>query len=493
MFTEDYYLTSITAKALYEKYAKDLPIIDYHCHLSPKEICEDLRFSNIAEMWLAHDHYKWRAMRAFGIDEELITGGAGWYDKFYAFAGIIPYLAGNPLYIWCALELKRYFGIDEPLSDKNAEKVYAITSDLIEKNNITPSYLIRQSNVEFIATTDDPADDLLFHKKISENGTYANCRIVPAFRPDKAMGPEKPGYPAYIETLGKVAGVEIKSFRDLMRALEERLKAFKAAGSMLNDNGLTGFIWSDYDEGQIDKIFSKAMNAGSGTMNNSSLTEDDLNKYRSAFLFETAALYSKYGFTAQYHTGAYRNANNVMYGRLGPDTGYDGVDDAVSVRAFGTLLDRLNSAGCLPRVIFYPLDINQYEAFAALAASFCGAENGAGGGGAESRSPGGGPKNRIPRRGWVQLGAPWWFNDQYYGIYRQFESAGNIYPAALSAGMLTDSRSFLSYPRHELYRRALCAYLGAIVDRGEYFSGEEALGNIIRDICYNNAKNYFNL
>jgi len=244
-----------------------------------------------------------------------------------------------------------------------------------------------------------------------------------------------------------------------MRALESRLAAFKSAGAMLNDNGLTGFVWADYTDDEIDHIFHK-----------SNLTPDEINKFRSAFLYETALLYSRHGFTAQYHVGAFRNANTSMFRRLGPDTGYDGVDDAASIRAFGALIDKLNNAGALPRTILYPIDINQYEAFAALAASFNGG-----------------------RRGWVQLGAPWWFNDQYYGIMKQFESAGSLYPVSLSAGMLTDSRSFLSYPRHELYRRALCAYLGSIVDRGEYFSGGEALGEIIQNVCYRNIKEYLQL
>jgi len=340
---------------------------------------------------------------------------------------------------------------------------------LFEKNNVTPSCLINKTNVVFIATTDDPADSLAYHFEIAKNKAYANCKVVPAFRPDKAMGAERPGYPGYVGSLGEAAGAGIKSFRGLISALESRLLAFKAAGSMLNDNGLTGFEWSDYSEAQIERIFDKAMDPASADMG-AQLSRDETNKSRSAFFYATALLYAKHGFTAKSHTGAYRNANSAMFARLGPDTGFDGVDEASSVRAFGTLLDRLNSAGGLPRAIFYPLDINQYEAFAALASNF----NGRG-------------------EGWVQLGAPWWFNDQYYGIYKQFESAGSLYPVALSAGMLTDSRSFLSYPRHELYRRALCSYLGAVADRGEYFAGEEALGEVIYGICYGNAKKYFGL
>ena len=473
MFSEELYLTTVTAKTLYEKYAKDLPIIDYHCHLSPREICEDKPFSNIGELWLAHDHYKWRAMRAFGIPEEYISGNADWRDKFYAFAGIVPYLAGNPLYIWCALELKRYFDVDAPLNENNANLIYEKTAQMIAEQNMTPSYFIRKSNVEYIATTDDPADDMTYHIQIASNAAYENCRVAPAFRPDKAMGIEKPGFREYLQTLGEASGICVKSFKTLMEALENRLKAFKSAGSVLNDNGLTGFVWADYTKEQIKRIFKKALKSADSDDRGGqggALTSSEINKYRSAFLYETAALYAKYGFTAQYHVGAYRNANSAAFGTLGPDSGYDCVDDAASVRSFGTLFDRLNSGGALPRTIIYPLDINQYEAFATLAGSFNG-----------------------PGRGWVQLGPPWWFNDQYFGIIKQFESAGNLYPAALSPGMLTDSRSFLSYPRHELYRRALCRYLASVADRGEYFSGNEALGKIIRCICYENAKNYFGI
>ena len=492
MFSEDLYLTSVTAKSLYEKYAKDLPIVDFHCHLSPREISENRRFSNIGELWLAYDHYKWRVMRAFGIDEELITGGADWRDKFLAFAKILPELAGNPLYIWCALELKRYFEIDGPLHEGNAEAIYDRTANMIAERDMSPSYFINKSKVEFVATTDDPADDLIYHKDIAQNSAYEHCRVVPAFRPDRAMGVERPGFAAYIKSLGTAAGIKIKSFKDMIEALEIRLVAFKETGAMINDNGLTGFAWADYTKGQVRRVFEKALNAenagakgvdkvggakGASATGEAkprygvALSAEEIDIYRSAFLYETAKLYAKHGFTAQYHIGAYRGANSAMNAILGPDTGFDSVDDAAGIRSFGTLLDRLNSsAGGLPRTILYPIDINQFEAFATLAANFCG-----------------------KGRGWVQLGAPWWFNDQYYGIIKQFESVGSINPIALSIGMLTDSRSFLSYPRHELYRRALCSYFGAIVDRGEYFSGEEALGKIIRGICYENAKSYLGL
>jgi glucuronate isomerase len=463
MFSEDLYLTSGHAKQLYEAYAKDLPIIDYHCHLSPKEIYEDGRFEDLGEIWLAHDHYKWRAMRAFGIDESLITGDAPYRDKFLAFAGILPSLAGNPLHVWCALELKRYFGIDEPLGRSNAADIYEKTKAMIAEQDMRPSHFIARSNVEFVATTDDPADDLGYHKLIAESAAYKNRKIAPAFRPDKALNAEKPGFAAYLEKLGNAADVDIADFRGLILALERRLKYFKKFGPSINDNAVTQFAWADYTASEVDSVFQKARR-------DEPLAKREIDVYRSAFLFEMTKLYAKHGSVTQLHIGASRDVNSVMFKKLGSDSGYDGVDEPASVRSVATLLDRANSAGALPKMIFYPLDINQCESFAILAAIFCGGE-----------------------RGKLQLGAPWWFNDQAYGIARQFESVSCLYPIALSVGMLTDSRSFLSYPRHELYRRLLCSYFGTLLERGEYCSGEQELGAIVKDICYFNAKAFFGI
>ncbi|MDR1440331.1 MAG: glucuronate isomerase [Clostridiales bacterium] len=522
MFSEDLYFTSKHAKGLYEAYAKDLPIIDYHCHLSPQEIYEDRQFEDLGEMWLAHDHYKWRAMRAFGIDEALISGGAPYYDKFLAFAGILPRLIGNPLYIWCALELKRYFGIDEPLCAENAKRIYERTKAIITERGMGPSHCIERSNIEFIATTDDPADDLRYHRLIAEQGR--KYRVSPAFRPDRALNAERPGFPEYLAKLGTAAGMGagsragldagasvtagadagagasarstgagggtgadadagasacngagsgsgadasagngIDSFRGLIEALGRRLDYFKSFGPPINDNAVTQFEWADYTDADAERVFQKARAAAP-------LSRDEINLYRSAFLCEMLKLYAERGFATQLHIGAYRDVNSAMHAAHGPDSGYDAIDDAASVRSFGCLLDRAASEGALPKIIFYPLDINQYEAFAVLATVFSGGGKGS-----------------------LQLGAPWWFNDQIYGIAKQLESVSCLYPVALSVGMLTDSRSFLSYPRHELYRRVLCNYFGTLLDRREYFSGEQELGSIIGDICYRNAKEFFGI
>lgn len=462
-FSEELFLLNQTGKHLYEAYAKDMPIIDYHCHLLPKEICENKRFTDLGEMWLAHDHYKWRAMRTFGIDERLITGDASFHDKFLAFARIMPELIGNPLYIWCALELKRYFDIDEPLSGENAEEIYSRTKELIAEKNMCPSWCMERSNVELVCTTEDPTDSLQYHRKMMEEGAFST-RVISAFRPDKAMNCEKAPFAGYIGKLEASVGGKIGSFAELIGALEQRLLMFKSVGSMISDAGLDNFFWREATEDELDEIFRKARMG-------EPLAREQVDQFRSAFLLQMGRVYANNGFVMQIHIGAYRNANGTMANRLGPDTGYDCADSSSDLRSMGALLDILNKEGSLPKVILYPLNAADAEPYAILAAAFC----------------------KGPARGLVQLGAPWWFSDQVYGIQRQFEAAANLYPVALSVGMLTDSRSFLSYPRHELYRRVLCSYLGGLIERGEYFSEEKQLKTIIENICYGNAKSYFGL
>lgn len=463
MFREDLLLTNATGKRLYEKYAKDLPIIDYHCHLLPREIYENREFEDIGEMWLAHDHYKWRAMRCFGISERYITGDASYYEKYLKFAEILPELVGNPLYIWCALELKRYFDIEEPFNRDNAAEIYRRSKEKIVKCHMTPLYCMKVSRVELACTTEDPADELLYHRKMQERGTEG-IRIISAFRPDKAFYAEKPGFAPYLEILSRAAGMPTGSFREMMAALESRLKFFRGMGSMISDNGIEDFTWQDYTAEEIEKIFAKAA-AGE------SLDTAEINRYRSAFLTEAGRMYYRNGFVMQLHIGTYQGANRSREASIGAACGFDCTDDSTSVKSVGTLLNRLTSEDALPKTILYPLNAGQTENFAVLAAGFC----------------------EGPERGKVQLGAPWWFNDQAYGIKWQFEAAANLYPVALSVGMLTDSRSFLSYPRHELYRRVLCNYFGELVERGEYFSGEEELARVIRNICHDNAERYFGL
>lgn len=463
MFQENLFLTNETGKHLYKQYAKDMPIIDYHCHLQPKEIYENKVFEDIGQMWLAGDHYKWRAMRTFGIDEKYITGDASFYEKYLAFAKIFPQLIGNPLYIWCALELKRFFNISEPLCEENAEDIYQRTKKLIEEKQMTPRYCMEVSNVKMVCTTEDPTDTLEFHVQMQKDPSLT-VKVLSAFRPDKAFNCQAPGYTDYIAQLSTAADMPITSFESLMAALEKRLEFFKSIGCMVSDSGIQKLAWEDYTADQIEAAFTKALSG-------KSLSDEETYRFQSAFMMRMAKLYHKHGFVMQMHIGTYRNANTAMVQKLGPDTGFDCTDDANDVRSLGRILDLLSGDGTLPKTILYPLNPSQAEPYAILAAAFCG--------------------DGI--RGKVQLGAPWWFSDQVYGIERQFEAVANLYPVALSVGMLTDSRSFLSYPRHELYRRVLCNFLGKLVERGEYFSDEKELKKIIENVCYYNAKEYFGL
>ena len=460
-FDEELYLTNETGSYLYHKYAEHLPIIDYHCHLSPKAIAENREFQDLGEMWLSGDHYKWRCMRTFGIDEKYITGSADYHEKYMAFAGILPRLVGNPIAIWCALELKRYFGIDDPLTPENAEEIYQKTKALIHELHITPQWCMEHSNVRLVSTTEDPVDDLRYHRQIAESGF--GTRVITAFRPDKAMFIEKPGFAQYVQDLAGAAGMEIGSLADLLSALEKRLQYFReTTGTTVSDDGIPYFAWADCTEEEANAIFLKGL-AGE------KLTKTEEDQYRSAFLYGMGKIYHNNGYVMQLHIGTYLDANTTRVQRIGQSTGFDCTDDATLVMSVGRLLDALTAVEQLPRTILYPLDGTKIEAWAILAAGFCDS----------------GVKSKV------QLGAPWWFNDTVYGIRRQFEACSNLYPLSLSVGMLTDSRSFISYPRHELYRRVLCNYLGELVERGEYFGPESLLGEIIKDICVRNTNEFF--
>ncbi len=375
MFREDLLLTNATGKRLYERYAKDLPVIDYHCHLLPGEIYENREFEDIGEMWLAHDHYKWRAMRCFGIPERYITGDATYYEKYLKFAEILPELVGNPLYIWCALELKRYFDIEEALNRDNAAEIYRRCKEKIVKCHMTPLYCMKVSRVELACTTEDPTDTLIYHRKMQEQGTEG-IRIISAFRPDKAFYAEKPGFAQYMKRLSDAAGMPVGSFREMMAALESRLKFFRETGSMISDNGIEDFTWQDYTAEEIEAIFAKAA-AGEA------LDTAEINRYRSAFLTEAGRMYHRNGFVMQLHIGTYQGANRSREAGIGAACGFDCTDDSTFVKSVGKLLDRLNSEEALPKTILYPLNAGHMENFAILAAGFC----------------------EGPERGKVQLGA----------------------------------------------------------------------------------------
>ena len=462
-FQEDLYLTNETGRLLYHKYAKPMPIIDYHCHLQPREIYENRQFEDLGEMWLSGDHYKWRAMRTFGIEEKYITGNlTSYYEKYLKFAEILPQLMGNPIYIWCALELKRFFGIETSLGPSNAKEIYDLTKKMIAEQNMTPRWCMEHSNVELVSTTEDPVDDLRYHIAMKEDPSF-KIRVITAFRPDKAMFVAEKSFPFYIKSLEAAAGIPITSFSTMIASLESRLKFFKdTTGTTVSDHGIPDFTWEDSSKEEIEEIFHKAL---SGT----TLSDLEDHKYRSAFLLEMGKLYTKYEYVMQLHIGTYLNANRRYVKEVGPSTGFDCADDSTKVQSVGELLNRLNELDLLPKTILYCLDGTNTENYAILAAGFC----------------------EKATRAKVQLGAPWWFHDQSYGIERQFKAASNLYPVSLSVGMLTDSRSFLSYPRHELYRRVLCNYFGELVERGEYFGGEEELAKAVQNICYYNVKEYF--
>ncbi len=460
-FSEELFLTNRTGSELYHKYAEKLPIIDYHCHLQPSEIFENKEFEDLGEMWLRGDHYKWRAMRTFGIDEKYITGEASYHDKYLAFAAILPKLIGNPIYIWCALELKRYFDIDEPLSAENAEEIYQRTTAMIREKHMTRRWCMEHSNVKLVSTTEDPVDDLHYHIALKKEKMFT--RVITAFRPDKAMFVKLDTFDSYMKQLEEVSGIRITSFETMLDALEARLQFFKnVTGTTVSDDGIPYFTWADYQMDEIEEIFRKARA-------NETLTAKETDQYQSAFLYEMARRYNRNGYVMQLHIGTYLDANTKGVRNVGQSTGFDCVDDQCAVTSVGELLNRLTLAGELPKTILYPLDGTKIEAWAILAAGFC--------------------DNGVKAK--VQLGAPWWFNDQAFGIKRQFEACANLYPVSLSVGMLTDSRSFISYPRHELYRRVLCSYFGELVERGEYFSGEKALKQVIEDVCFNNVNEFF--
>lgn len=460
-FNEELFLTNETGRMLYHKYAEQMPIIDYHCHLQPVEIYENQEFEDLGEMWLRGDHYKWRAMRTFGIAEEYITGSASYHDKYLAFAEILPKLVGNPIYIWCALELKRYFDIDEPLCAENAEEIYQKTTRMIHEKHMTRRWCMEHSNVRLVSTTEDPVDDLRYHIALQKEEMFT--RVITAFRPDKAMFVGLESFSAYLEKLAQVSGVAIDSFATMLDALEARLRFFQqTTGTTVSDDGIPHFTWADYTDEEIEEIFRKGRA-------NIPLTDHEVDQYQSAFLYEMARRYNRNGYVMQLHIGTYLDANTTGVQRVGQSTGFDCADDQCSVTSVGELLNRLTIAGELPKTILYPLDGTKIETWAILAAGFC--DNGT--------------------KAKVQLGAPWWFNDQAFGIQRQFEACANLYPVSLSVGMLTDSRSFISYPRHELYRRVLCNYLGQLIERGEYFSGEEAIRQVIEDVCFRNANEFF--
>lgn len=452
---EKFMLNSELANKLYIEYAKDVPIYDYHCHLDPKEIYEDKEFSNISEIWLNGDHYKWRAMRANGISEEYVTGDKTDYEKFYAWASTLDKCILNPLYHWNSLELKRYFNIDEILTSKNANVIW----DAVNSIKYSPRKLIEISNVNTLCTTDSPISDLKYHKLIRESNFKTN--VLPGFRPDEALSIGKPKFYNFINQIPSVVGYEIKGYEDLVRALSERIKYFDKNGTCVCDHGLTYMPFEKASLEEVKEIFKKALNK-------EELSEKEVNKYLTRLLVDLSKEYKKYDWTMQIHFGAIRDNNKKYFEKLGYDSGFDSItDDTNLAYKLNGLLNEMVENDSLPKMIIYNLNPMYNDLIASTIANF------------------------QPNNGNMQFGAAWWFNDTKEGMLKQMKCLANNGLFSKFVGMLTDSRSFLSYTRHDYFRRILCDFIADLVERNEIPKDMDMLKELIQNICYYNAKRYF--
>ena len=439
-----------------------MPIIDYHCHISPKEIAEDHRFANITEAWLGGDHYKWRLIRSNGVDEKYITGkDSSDREKFQKFAEALPRALGNPLYHWTHLELQRYFGITETLTSESAERIWQACNEKLAQPDFSVQGIIKKSNVKVICTTDDPADDLRWHKQIKTDG-LCPARVLPAMRPDAAMRIEKPGWASYMKKLGEAAGVEIKTLTDLQEALHRRMNFFQEMGCRASDHALEYVFCTKASEARVNEVMTRAMDVGV-------LSKEDIEIYKTALLLFLGKEYAERGWVMQIHYSAMRDNNTRRFKEMGPDTGFDSIGSYACGEGLVALLDALEQQDALPKTILYSLNPADNALIATIIGSFQGPE----------------------ARGKIQQGAAWWFNDTKTGMEAQLTNIGNLSVLGNILGMLTDSRSFLSYTRHEYYRRILCNWIGNLVERGEYPADMVFLGQLAEDISYNNAANYF--
>ncbi len=458
----NFLLQNKTAKRLYHDYAASMPIIDYHCHLPAEAIAEDKNFDNITQAWLYGDHYKWRAMRTNGVSEKYCTGDASDWEKFEKWAETVPYTIMNPLYHWTHLELKDYFGIIKLLNIDSAQEIYEQSSNMLRSRDFSVRKLLSEMKVEIVCTTDDPVDDLEYHKKIKKENI--DLKVLPAWRPDKAMAIESPvSFNQYIDTLAQVADVEIKTFNDLRTALSKRHDYFHQNGCRLSDHGLEEFYAEDFTESEIAAIFDKVRSGREPE-------KHEILKFKSAMLIEFALMDHSKGWVQQFHVGAIRNNNTRLYNQLGPDTGFDSILDLNLARNMSNFFDSLDQQDQLTKTILYNLNPSDNEVFATMIGNY--------------------QDGSIP--GKMQFGSGWWFLDQKDGMQRQLTALSNLGLLSRFVGMLTDSRSFLSYPRHEYFRRILCNFLGTAVENGELPNEMQHLGKIVQDICYYNAKTYFN-
>ena len=458
---EDFLLESESAKELYHDYAKNLPIIDYHNHLPPNQIASNHQFENLTQIWLAGDHYKWRAMRAFGIEEKFITGkDTSDWEKFDKYTETLPYTLRNPLYHWSQLELKRYFDIDELLTPANGKALYQKANEILQSDQGRVWGLLSQMNVEILCTTDDPVDDLQYHKLIQKD--QFGIKVLPAFRPDAILKIGQPTYTDYIEQLAEAASMTISSWDELQSAIVNRMEYFHAHGCRLSDHGLNYLVSVAYTEQEIDPIFKKALAKRH-------LEEDEIYKFQAAVLHFLATQYHEKGWVQQYHLGALRNQNRRLLEEIGADVGCDSIGDFPQAQSMGKFFNHLDQSNQLAKTIIYNLNPADNEVFATLIGNY----------------------SSSGIKGKMQMGSAWWFLDQLDGMEKQINALSNMGLLSCFVGMLTDSRSFLSFPRHEYFRRLLCNIIGKDLDKGYLPNDMKWIGKIVKDICYHNAKEYF--
>lgn len=453
---KDFLLNTETAKHLFFDIAKDLPIYDYHCHLNPKDIYDDVQFENITELWLGGDHYKWRQMRICGIDESLITGkDTSPRDKFRAFASIMPYIIGNPLYHWAHLELQRFFDIYTPLSSKTADAIYDEVEAKLKSGKYSARQCIEMSNVKVVCTTDDPIDDLKYHKALKNDSAF-KVKVLPTFRPDKALNIELDGFKEYINKLCPDAA----SASDVADALKEKMDNFASCGCVISDHAFLSVPYMPCDKSEADEIFRKKMSG-------KEISDCEAEKYKTYIFLEICEKYYELDWAVQIHIGALRNNNTPMFNKLGPDTGYDSIDDGSFAKNLSALLNAMHTKGKLPKVIMYSLQPRDNFVLSTMIGNFSG-----------------------ETKGRIQFGSAWWFNDHYEGMTRHFKDLASLSSIGTFVGMLTDSRSFTSYTRHEYFRRIICNIIGDWVESGQYPNDEEALSTVVRGICSENIKEY---
>ncbi len=457
LLNADFMLKNETGKMLYHKYAAQMPIYDYHCHVSPQEIWEDKAYENITQAWLYGDHYKWRLMRAMGFDETYITGGQSDYDRFLAFAKTVSYCIGNPMYHWTHMELKTYFGINEELNEESAPAIWEKANAVLQ-NGLTVRKIIEQSNVALVCTTDDPADSLIYHQKIKEEGKM-KTKVLPTFRPEKAMNPTK----EYLATLSEAAGVKITNFTTLMEALDKRMDYFHENGCRISDHSFGDIPFRKATTRELNAIIAAVLKG-------KTLAKKEIQALQTMMMLHLGRGYAKRGWAMQLHIAALRNNNTRMFNQLGADKGFDSIDDGLFARPLSRLLDGLAETDELPKTILYSLNPRDNYMLATMIGNFQGG-----------------------MAGKMQLGSGWWFNDQRDGMEEQMKALANLGMLSRFVGMLTDSRSCLSYTRHDYFRRIMCNLVGKWVEEGEYPLNEARLGQIVQDICYNNAVAYFDL